>query len=212
MFSKSFPLLAATALTGLSFSPAAARVCDYRPTEVLRGDIASAVVSEVRERGAGLAEGIFTFTNTVTGASLLGGGTGGSALSQLGGAATAVGNSAAAALSAPGAVVAGTVAAVGIGAYEGVCFFRDERITAYEDVLAVMNAIAAVADPAYFRVEHGTSGNDPAMVHIGDGSGRADAYAVRKLYIVNGILMHREWGINRELGDVGFAAYATSRE
>ncbi|MCU0855148.1 MAG: hypothetical protein MUF63_09645 [Rhodobacteraceae bacterium] len=212
MFCRYSPFLIAIAATGLSVSPAAASVCDYRPTEVLRSDGASSVVSEVRERGADLAGGIFTFTNTVTGASLLGGGTGGTALSQLGGAATAVGNGAAAVLAAPGTVVAGAVAAVGIGAYEGLCFFRDHRVTDYDDVLAVMTAIASVADPAFFRVEDVAGGNEAAMVVIGDGSGRQDAYAVRKLYIVNGVLMHREWGLNRELGDVGFATLATHPE
>jgi len=212
MITPSFRFLVLLAAGNLIASAAAARVCDYRPTEVLRSDMASSVVSDVREGASGLVGGIFTLTNTVTGASLLGGNAGAGALGQIGGAATAVGNSAAAVLSAPGAVVAGAVAAVGIGAYEGLCFFRDERITGYDDVLSVMRAIATSADPAYFRVEEGPVGQREATVLIGNGSGRSDTYAVRKLYIVNGVLMHREWGLNRELGDVGFAAYAASGE
>ncbi len=203
------PVVAAALLA----APAAqARVCEYRPSELLRSDAAASVVAGAKGAAGDMAGGIFTLTNTVTGASLLGGNAGAGALGQLGGAATAIGNGAAAVLAAPGAAVAGAVAAVGIGAYEGICYFSDERITRYEDVLAVMDAIALGADPAFFRVERGAPGKADAVVVMGDGTGASASYPVRKLYIVNGVLMHRDWGLNTVLGDVGFAAVAAPGE
>jgi hypothetical protein len=186
------------ALSGaLLASPSAARVCDYRPTELLRnGTVTGAVGTAVNV--ATTVDGIFTLTSTVTGASLMGSGAAGGTLAQITAAATG-------ALAAPGAAVAGAVAAVGLGAYEGLCLFGDERITDYDAVLGVMEAIAVSADPAFFRVEPGPRGKDEAVVILGDGTGAETGYPVRRLYISNGVLMHRNWGVNTALGNVGFA-------
>lgn len=205
-----FLVLAVAASVGVSSTQAHARVCDYRPSELVRSGAASGVVSGARDAAAGLTEGIFTLTNTATGASLLGANTG--ALGQIGGAASAIGNAAAGVVTAPAAAVAGAVAAVGLGAYEGLCFFRDERITDYDEVLQVMRAIAAHADPAYFRVEERGEARRDAVILLGDGQGASAEYAVRKLYITNGVLMHRDWGINTALGDVGFAMVSAPAE
>ncbi len=189
------------ALSGALFaSPAAARVCDYRPSELLRsGTVAGAVGTAVNAATA--VDGIFTLTSTVTGASLMGSGAAGGTLAQITAAATG-------ALAAPGAAVAGAVAAVGLGAYEGLCLFGDERITGYDEVLDVMEAIAVSADPAFFRIEPGPRGKDEAVVILGDGTGVETGYPVRRLYISNGVLMHRNWGVNTALGNVGFATVA----
>jgi hypothetical protein len=166
----------------------------------------------VQETAGGLVQGFFTLTNTATGASLLGGTGATGAIGQISGAATAIGSGAAAVLAAPGAAVAGAAAAIGIGAYEGFCYFSDERITDYDEVLAVVNAIAAAADPAFFYVEQGAPGEQAAIAFLGDGTGAATGYAMRNLYIVNGVLMHRDRGLNTALGDVGFATYAAAEE
>ena len=188
-----FFILALPAFACVTVSSAEARVCDYRPSELLRSGVAGArdAAGAVADRAAGA----FTLTNAVTGASMLG--STASTLGQIGG---AVGSTAAGAASASGAAVA----AVGLGAMEGLCYFRDERISNYGEVLQVMQAIAASADPAYFRVDSGSPRQKSAVIVIGDGSGGATEYPVRKLYIVNGVLMHREWGLNTPLGDVGF--------
>jgi hypothetical protein len=197
-------LLAALAL--IVASPAVAGPCSYRPSELLRSGTEVATAPGVQETAGGLVQGFFTLTNTATGASLLGGTTATGALGQIGSAATAIGSGAATALAAPGAAIAGAAAALGIGAYEGLCYFTDDRITEYDAVLAVMNGIAASADPAFFYVEQGTPGEEAAIAFLGDGTGAATGYPVRNLYIVNGVLMHRDRGFNTALGDVGFAA------
>ncbi|AZQ67590.1 hypothetical protein EF888_10875 [Silicimonas algicola] len=186
-------ILALPALAGVTVSSAEARVCDYRPSELLRSGVSSA--RDAAGAFANRAAGAFTLTNAATGASMLG--STASTLGEIGG---AVGSTAAGAVSASGAAVA----AVGLGAMEGLCYFRDERISDYGDVLQVMQAIADSADPAYFRVDDGTQRQKSAVVVIGDGSGGATEYPVRKLYIVNGVLIHRDWGLNTPLGDVGF--------
>jgi hypothetical protein len=205
-------LLLTLVLSGVTLAaPAAARVCDYRPTEVLRSGAVTGAVTGAIGTATDLAlkaDGIFTLTNTVTGASLMGTGAAGGTLAQITGAAGALGSAAAGALAAPGAAVAGAVAVVGLGAYEGLCFFSDDRVTDYGEVLAVMEAIAVSADPAFFRVEPGPQGKDEAVVILGDGTGAETGYPVRRLYISNGVLMHRNWGVNTALGNVGFATLA----
>jgi hypothetical protein len=186
-------ILALPTFAAVTVSAAEARVCDYRPSELLRSGVTGArnAAGAVAERAAGA----FTLTNAATGASMLG--SSASTIGEIGG---AVGSTAAGAVSASGAAVA----AVGLGAMEGLCYFRDERISDYGEVLQVMQAIAASADPTYFHVDDGSPRQKSAVVVIGDGSGGAAEYPVRKLYIVNGVLMHRDWGLNTPLGDVGF--------
>ena len=201
---KRAPLLTlglAGAFAGATLAwPAEARVCDYRPTEMLRSGAVTGAIGTATDFAV-KADGIFTLTNAVTGASLMGTGAAGGTLAQITATATS-------ALAAPGAAVAGAVALVGLGAYEGLCFFGDERITDYGEVLGVMEAIALSADPAFFRVEPGPAGRDEAVVILGDGRGVETGYPVRRLYIANGVLMHRNWGVNTALGNVGFATLA----
>jgi hypothetical protein len=119
-----FLVLAAATSVGLMSTEANARVCDYRPSELVRSGASSTVVSGALDTAAGVTEGIFTLTNTATGASLLGANTGAAgALGQISGAASAIGSAAVGVVTAPAAAVAGAVAAVGLGAYEGLCFF-----------------------------------------------------------------------------------------
>lgn len=190
-------LAAACALTATA---AGAQVCDYRPSQLLRSDTAGSVLSSARGAASGLVarvDGAFVLTNVFTGGSVLGSNAGAGALGQIGSAAVGVATS-------PGAAMAGTVAALGAGTYEGVCFFRDERITDYDEVLEVMQSVAAFADPAHFRVEEHPSVRNGAVAVFGDGTGAAAEFAVRRLRIVNGTLLHSEWGLDTELGYVGY--------
>ena len=203
------PRAIATALiaTLLPFT-ASADACAYRPSEVLRSGTGGAAAG-ARDAVAGLAartESAFTFTNAMTGATLLANpGTG--VLGQIGSTAGALGAAAAGVVSAPATAVAGAAAAVGRGAYEGWCFFRDERITGYDEVLALMVAIAEAADPAHFRIESG-GGRRDARVVIVDGAGGERRLEVRRLYVVNGDLMHRDWGPNTPIGYIGHVTRA----
>jgi hypothetical protein len=193
------------ALATLAAMTANAQICDYRPSQLLRSDFAGSVVTGARDAASRLAAnagGIFTLNSAVTGVSLLGTGSGAAAtLGQLG---TAAGNAAAGVVASPGAALAGTAAVLGAGAYEGVCFFRDERITDYDEVLGIMHAVAAYADPAFFHVaERGTDRNS-AVIVLGNGEGDTVEFDVDRLRIVNGVLLHRDRGRDTELGNLGF--------
>jgi hypothetical protein len=188
----------------IAATTASAQICDYRPSQILRSDLAGNVLTGARDAASRIvasAGGILTLNNVATGTSLLGSGAGGAGtLGQIG---SAAGNAAAGVVATPGAAIAGTAAVLGAGAYEGVCYFRDERITDYDEVLGLMHAVAAYADPAYFRVEDRGSARDGAVIVLGDGTGETVEYAVARLRIVNGVLLHREWGRDAELGNLG---------
>lgn len=191
-----------------------ADACTHRPSELVRSGTETAVAG-VRGAAAGIAsraEGAFTFTNAMTGMTMLSSNAGSTGvLGQIGSAAGAIGGAAASVIAAPATVAAGAVAAVGLGAYEGWCYFRDERITDYDEVLALMQAIAASADPTHFRIEGGDGRRD-AQVVIADGQGGESRHDVRRLYIVNGDLMSRDWGRNSALGHVGYATRAVTED
>jgi hypothetical protein len=180
----------------LTGAGAEARICDYRPSELLRSDLAATAASSARDAAGRILETTaqITLRDVATGASLLGRGAG--TVGQIG---TASANLAAGVATAPGVALAGGAAVLGAGAWEGLCFFRDERITDPDVILAIMTAVAAFADPAHFRVE-GTDATD-AMVVLGDGAGGRAEFGVRRLRIVNGVLLHREWGRDTELGN-----------
>jgi hypothetical protein len=184
-----------------------AGVCDYRPSELLRGEVAASVMSGARDAAGLLLErsgGIFVLNGAIAGVSLFGagGGTGGAgALGQIG---SAAGNVAAGATASPGAALAGTAAILGAGVYEGLCFFRDTRITDYNEVLDILRAVAAFTDPAFFHVVESGTDRDDAVIVLGNGAGATVPFRVDRLRIVNGVLLHREFGLDTELGDLGY--------
>ncbi len=206
-------MLAAVAAFSGAAGPASSQgFCKHRPSEVLRGEFVGSVASGARSAASSLASragGALTLTNTVTGASLLGSNAAAGTIAQIGSAAS---NAATGVAAVPGIAVAGATAAIGLGAYEGVCFFRDERITDHDEVLGVLNTISAFADPAYFRVEHRGVDRDTDVLVLEDVSGERNEYAVQKLRIVNGVLWHRQRGRDVAIGDVGFATLAEPAE
>ncbi|KUJ78111.1 hypothetical protein AVO45_09130 [Ruegeria marisrubri] len=94
-------------------------------------------------------------------------------------------------VTAPATIIAGAVLAAGVAAYEGACYFTDERITEYDEVLAVMQKVAENANPEMFEVSM-NNGSGGAEIIIRGAEGY-DKYDVKNLYIVNGVLMHRDW-------------------
>ncbi len=92
--------------------------------------------------------------------------------------------------------------ALGAG-LEAVCFFRDERITGYDEVLGVLRAVDATMPPDLFAlIEPGVERRD-AFVRLNrnDGYDMVE-YRVRDLYVVNGQLRHRDWGLDNVVGDI----------
>lgn len=101
-------------------------------------------------------------------------------------------------ISAPVTIVAGAVTAVGVSVVEGGCYFTDERITDFGQVLAVLEKVDEKAEKQHFELVRTTAA--PAYILINfDGSGLA-RFEVADLYIVNGELLHRDWFLNTSLG------------
>ena len=112
---------------------------------------------------------------------------------------------AAAALMNPVGIAVGAVIAVGIGGSEAVCYFKDERITEYHQVIRLMRELADRSDPEYFKlVEADDQNNTNAYILIHDAEKIHVMYRVRKLYVVNGVLMHRDLGKNTTIGNILF--------
>lgn len=109
--------------------PAAAGVCDYAPSKLIRA--VGWLAAGTGMAGASLkSSGFYTLTHSVTGATMLGStAAGSSAAGTVGiieGTAGLVG-SAAAALMSPAAITTASLAAGGVLVLEGACYFANKR-------------------------------------------------------------------------------------
>ncbi|MFD0978931.1 hypothetical protein [Tropicimonas aquimaris] len=188
-------------------SEAFAGACDYRPSYLLgdRGsDVAIGGAAAVGATGgAATAAGFYTLVHASSGLTMLGSTMAGTSAAGtvgiIGGTAGATGTAAAIVLN---PVVWVPALAVGLGGagLEGVCaYLVDERITDYEQVLEIMRDFKAHSDPRYFDLQEGTL--NPFIV-LTDEKDEKKTYRVEKLYIVNGLLLHRDLGRNTKLGRV----------
>ncbi len=93
----------------------------------------------------------------------------------------------------------------GAGAYEGVCYFQVERITDAQDVRMIVESIAE-NHPAVTILE--TADGDAMVLTV---NREKSEYLLRKLYVADGNLMHRDWFFNTSLGPVVFEQNATEK-
>ncbi|WP_375691641.1 hypothetical protein [Pseudooceanicola sp. LIPI14-2-Ac024] len=188
-------ILSAAFLT-LAAPAAHAGICDYRLSNLLGGAGTKAV--ELAKDGGGVLKeaGVLTLNNAVTGAGMLGSAFAGSSGAGVAGAAA----SAAPIGLAVGAAVLGS---------EAICYFLDERITDYDQVMIIINLLAADADPQYFElVVPDTPIDMQEYILVKDPEkGTVDKYMVTDLYIVNGVLKNRDKGRNTVIGNIGFVAF-----
>ena len=205
--------LLAAAVVGLNGAahPAAASVCDWRPSALLnQGGAAAVNVAGGAAAATGEAlktAGIYTLVQSGTGLSLLGSAASGAA-ALIGGTSGAIGT-VGAVLLAPATLVVAGVAAMGAGGVEAVCFFTDERVTDYDQVLALMAHFAAHHPEDRFRLVTGIPGRkDDAIGLWNPRTETLDRHMVADLYIVNGTLMERRTGRNRNLGHIAFVPEA----
>jgi hypothetical protein len=156
--------------------------------------------------------GLYFFPHATSGTLMLGstlaGASGAGTIGIIGGSGFAA--SVLAVLTAPVTLLVGAGTAVTVGGLEAGCYFLDERITAKEEVLAVLRQVARTANEEYFRLyepderesaERGTIGG----VWIRDEDGQWKFYYIEDLYIVNGELLHRDWLANTSLGNIAAA-------
>ncbi|MCB1388054.1 MAG: hypothetical protein KDK12_02705 [Rhodobacteraceae bacterium] len=196
--------LSLTLVLALTATAARADLCDYRLSQMVERRGSPAIEAA---RAANAAPGdqgpvLYLMVNPRTGQTSLGATGAGTPddgfltrTARLLGSAVAIVSSNSAIATAGGAV-----AGAGL---EAVCFFRDERITDYDEVLAVLRVVDESMPPDLFAlIEPGESRRD-AVVRLSrnDGYDMAE-YAVDDLYIVNGQLRHRDWGLNDVVGDI----------
>ena len=113
---------------------------------------------------------------------------------------------------APVTIAVAGLTAVALGSYEGVCYFRQERITDYDEILYIVSNLSANSDPTMFRlIPEGTdyvtlkgrnaiAGDDKVRI-AATGVGPF-IFDVKNLYITDGVLMHRDAGRNTVIGNV----------
>lgn len=96
--------------------------------------------------------------------------------------------------------IGGTVAGVGL---EAVCRMGDERITDYDEVLGIMRAVDTSMPPDLFAVIEPGEEREDAFIRFSRNDGYSPSeYPVKDLYILNGRLYLRTWGVNEVLGDI----------
>ena len=202
----------------LSGQAAAADLCDFRPS-VLAGKAGQAAkatagaVATVATEGV-RAVGVYTLENPVSGVSMISTGVssaaaaGSSVAAGAGGALTTAG----AIATAPVTIAVAGLTAVALGSYEGVCYFRQERITDYDEILYIVANLSANSDPTMFRLipdgtEYVTLKGRNAIasedkVRIAATGVGPFIFDVKNLYITDGVLMHRDAGRNTVIGNV----------
>lgn len=193
--------------TSIFASSASAETCDYRPSRILGGTGSTAVIggglSIASATGTASALGVYTLVNAGSGLTMLGstmaGASGAGTIGIIAGTGGAAGTAGAIILN-PFVWVPAAIVGIGGGGFEAACaFLVDERITEYDDVLAIMRSFATHADPKYFQLVENAI---PAFISISTGDGKWVRYDIEDLYIVDGMLKHRDWGPNTQIGRV----------
>lgn len=205
MRNKKTSILSATIL---AFAGAAnAEVCDYTPSNLV-GSVATAVGTTIvgggATVGAGMqAAGYYTLVHAGSGLTMLGSTAAGASaagtvgiIAGTGGTIGTVG----AILMAPVTIVVGGVTLIGVGAFESVCYFQVDRITDPYEVRRIIESVAS-QDDAVTIVQ--TDKGDAMSLRI---LGQTESYLLRKLYIADGVLKHRDWGPNTNLGPILFTS------
>lgn len=204
--------LTVAACVGLAIAPFAANagVCDWRASELLGGGGAVAIGGGALTGSAiGLAikgAGFYTLTHAVTGATMVGstllGTSAAGTVGIIAGTGGIVGTAVAIA-TAPVVVIGGLAVGTGVGALELGCYFTDDRVTEYAEVLSYLQRVAETANPDVVSISEGDADDGSgAILHIRVGEDETESFPVDELYIVNGSLRVNRWGPDRTLGQL----------
>jgi hypothetical protein len=200
-----------TALVFVSASFAAvattsrADLCDYKPSSLI-GKAAAAVGTTVSGSGAlagiGMqSAGYYTLVHAGSGLTMLGSTAAGSSAAGtvgiMAGTGGVVGTLGAFVMS-PVTITVGSVTAVSVGAFEGICLTQVERVTDPYDVRRIVES-AAEHDESMTIV---ASEDGDALALTIDGT--TEKYLLRKLYVADWQLKYRNWGFNTDLGPIYF--------
>ncbi|WP_238366977.1 hypothetical protein [Mesobacterium pallidum] len=201
-------------------SASSAGVCDYRLSQLASPKTATAVATA---SGAGATVGpatmaiggLYFFPHATSGTLMLGstlaGASGAGTVGIIGGSGFAA--TVLAVITAPITLILAGGTAISVGGLEAGCYFVDERITEEQEVLAVLRKVALTANEDYFKLfdvdekEAAETGTFSRVRIVGEDE-TYEFYAVSKLYIVNGELLHRDWGFNTSLGNIAASVVA----
>jgi hypothetical protein len=187
-----------------------AGVCDYKPSNLVgktATTIGTAIAGGSAAAGVGLqAAGYYTLVHAGSGLTMLGStAAGASAAGTVGiiaGTAGAVGTIGAI-LMAPVTLIVGGITIIGVGAFEGACYFQVERVTDPYKVREVIESVA-LQDDAVSIIS--TDDGDAMELKVSENT---ETYLLRNLYIADGQLKHRDFGPDTDLGPVLFTSKIT---
>jgi hypothetical protein len=161
-----FATLASVAMMSTS---ATADVCDYRPSVMVGKGATSAAVVAGASGAAAKAAGFYTLVHASSGLTMLGstlaGASGAGTIGIIAGTGGVIGVIGAVLL-APVTIVVGGIAAVGVTGMEATCFFTDERITQYDEVLAFMQHLALHHPADRFQLVSGIPGRKDDAIRV----------------------------------------------
>ena len=184
--------LCAVAFATVAATAADAKFCDYRLSELVSAGTAVAIGKSVAVAGADVAK-------KAAGFYLITHSTSGAMML--------------------GSTVA-AVAALGATVVEGRCYFKDETIKDFYEVLALLAEVGKSMESSSFQLyvppqadlsdsEYQIVKKDASFIKVINEKGAFDRYALRDLYVVNGELRHRDWGPNTRIGFVTAAVKMT---
>lgn len=190
-------------------SQASAEVCDYRLSQLIGGGGAATAIGSAGGVAAGgaafHAAGLYIIVHSTSGLTMLAstaaGASAAGTVGILSGTAGALGT-VGAIVSAPVTMLAAGGAALGAGAVEIGCYFGDDRITEYEDVLRVVRLAAGAMPQEVFQLFELSRPERSAYIRVDMGGVTRERFDVDNLYIVNGRLIHRDWGPNTVILDI----------
>lgn len=190
-------LIAAAVIASTTQAEAAA--CDYTMSKLAGKTIAAA---KGNNAGATLqSAGYYTLAHAGSGLTFLGTTSAGATVaSNLVGGASGLLGTVSAIVMAPATLVIGGIAIVGVGSFEGYCYFQVQRITDPYEVRKIVESVAEHDDSVSIVA---TDDGDAMALQIGD---QTKTYLLRKLYIADGQLKHRDFGLNTNLGPVAFTS------
>lgn len=200
---KLFPSFMAAMLILVSSERAQADICSYKPSKLMGNAARSvgAAFGSSEAAHAGLrAAGHYSIVHPEASLRLIEStaataGVVGSIASSSG-----VAGTVGAIVSAPATAVVGGIALIGIGALEGVCYFKVESLTDPYEVRKVIESVAAQDDAV--SIIQTDDGDAMTLTEQGE----TKTYLLRKLYISDGSLKHRNFGINTDLGPIVYIA------
>lgn len=204
-----------TAILILSASTVSAGMCDYRPSNLIGGVGAGAAAStgaSVAAAGIGAkVAGFYTLTHAVTGATMLGSTAGGvsaaGTVGIMGGTAGIIGT-VGSVIMAPLTIITGIVVGAGTAIFEGSCYFLVERVEDPKVIMTILENLAANSDKKYFELVKSGIGSSAIYVATEvDENGKVlerKKYKIDKLYIEEGMLKHKDYGPNSQIGKVGY--------